>query len=166
MFRRTVLVFISLTAVIALLVANALATPGSTTIVVQTARGTFAEDLKLKTEFADDVEVKIKTEGPIELITQKIEAPPGATFGWHSHPGENVNVVLQGTLTLYHDEKCTAGIAYGPGRAFPTSPDEVHLARNLGTETLVFFATYFAPKTTPPLSVRLDARSPGSGCPQ
>jgi quercetin dioxygenase-like cupin family protein len=166
MFRRTVLVFISLTAVVALLVANALATPGSTTIVVQTARGTFAEDLKLKTEFADDVEVKIKTEGPIELITQKIEAPPGATFGWHSHPGENVNVVLQGTLTLYHDEKCTAGIAYGPGRAFPTSPDEVHLARNLGTETLVFFATYFAPKTTPPLPVRLDARSPGSGCPQ
>jgi quercetin dioxygenase-like cupin family protein len=166
MFRRTVPVFISLTAVVALLVANALATPGSTTIVVQTARGTFAEDLKLKTEFADDVEVKIKTEGPIELITQKIEAPPGATFGWHSHPGENVNVVLQGTLTLYHDEKCTAGIAYGPGRAFPTSPDEVHLARNLGTETLVFFATYFAPKTTPPLPVRLDARSPGSGCPQ
>lgn len=166
MFRRTVLVFIGLIALLTVLIANAVATPPSTTIVVQTARGAFAKDIDLKTEFENDVEVEIETDGPIELITQRIEAPPGATFGWHSHPGENVNVIFQGTLTLYHDEKCTKGIAYGPGTAFPTSPNQIHLARNLGTETVVFFATYFAPKTTPPLPVRLDARSPGSACPQ
>lgn len=166
MLRRTVPVFIGITALLTVLIANALATPGSTTIVVQTARGAFAKDIDLKTEFEDDVEVEIETDGPIELITQRIEAPPGATFGWHSHPGENVNVIFQGTLTLYHDEKCTKGIAYGPGTAFPTSPDQVHLARNLGTDTVVFFATYFAPKKTPPLPVRVDAPLPGSGCPQ
>jgi hypothetical protein len=54
----------------------------------------------------------------------------------------------------------------------PSSPDTQPSSspgvkvRNLGTETLVFFATCFAPKTTPPLPVRLDARSPASGCPQ
>jgi quercetin dioxygenase-like cupin family protein len=166
MLRRTVLLIIGLTALLTVLIANALATPASTTIVVQTARGSFAKDLKLETEFTDDVEVEIETDGPIELITQRIEAPPGATFGWHSHPGENVNVILQGTLTLYHDEKCTKGIEYGLGTAFPTSPDQIHLARNLGTESVVFFATYFAPKKTPPLPVRLDAPLPGPGCPQ
>jgi hypothetical protein len=30
----------------------------------------------------------------------------------------------------------------------------------------VLFATYFAPKTTPPVSVRIDQASPGPGCPQ
>lgn len=166
MFRRAILAFVSLTAVVAVLVANALATPASTSIVVVTARGAFADELKVNTEFDNDAKVKIKTKGAIELITQRIEAPPGATFGWHTHPGENVNVILQGTLTLYHAEDCTEGIAYGPGTAFPTHPEDVHLARNEGTENVVFFATYFAPKTTPPTPVRLDAPLPAPGCPQ
>ena len=165
MFRKTVPVFIGITAVLTVLIANALATPSSP-LVVQTARGAFAKDLNLETEFADDVEVEIETEGPIELVAQRIEAPPGATFGWHSHPGENVNVVFQGTLTFYHDEKCTKGIAYGPGSAFTSSPDQIHLARNEGTETLILFATYFVPRQTPPLPIRIDQPLPRPGCPQ
>jgi quercetin dioxygenase-like cupin family protein len=118
------------------------------------------------TRFANGAHVKLKLSGPVELIVQRIEAAPGATFGWHSHPGENINVVEQGTLALYHDEDCTAGIDYGPGAVFTTSPDQIHLARNLSTtETLVLFATYFAPKATPRV-VRVDQPSPGAGCPQ
>jgi quercetin dioxygenase-like cupin family protein len=92
---------------------------------------------------------------------------PGPRSGGTSHPGENVNVVLQGTLTLYHDEDCANGVAYPAGSAFPTHPDQVHLARDLSeTETLIFFATYFAPKTTPPTAVRVDEPLPAPGCPQ
>ena len=79
---------------------------------------------------------------------------------------ENVNVVAQGTLTLYHDEHCTMGTDYPAGSAFPTHPDETHLAKNLGSVDLIVFATYFAPKTTPPTPVRVDAPLPGAGCPQ
>jgi len=57
-------------------------------------------------------------------------AEPGSTFGWHYHPGENVNVVAQGTLSLYHAKKCTTEITYLAGSGFSTSPDEVHLARS------------------------------------
>ena len=64
-------------------------------------------------------------------ITQRVVAQPGATFGWHSHPGENVNVVVQGTVTLYHDEDCVNGVAYPAGSAVPPDPDQVQLARNL-----------------------------------
>jgi len=144
----------------------ALATPTSGTITAETVRGDLGEELNVHTKFANGASVHLKTKGPIEIITQRIEATPGSSFGWHSHPGENVNVVKQGTLTLYHAEHCTEGIAYGPSSAFATHPDGVHLARNEGTETLVFFATYFAPRTTPLLPVRIDEPSPGSECPQ
>jgi quercetin dioxygenase-like cupin family protein len=71
-----------------------------------------------------------------------------------------------GTLTLYYDEKCGKPIPYGPGSFFATSPEDVHLARNEGTEPVIFFATYFVPRTTPLLPIRIDAPSPGPGCPQ
>ncbi len=54
---------------------------------------------------------------------------------------------------------------YGVGDSFATHPKDVHLARNEGTGDVVFFATYFAPKTTPALPVRIDQPSPGPGCP-
>jgi len=155
-----------LTVVLAVLASEVLATPPSSTLVVVTARGTFADSLNVNTKFANDAKVKVSTKGDVELITQRIEAPAGSTFGWHSHPGENFNVMLQGTLTLYHDEHCSEGINYGTGDAFTTSPDQIHLARNNGSETVIFFATYFAPKTTPPTPVRLDAPLPAPGCPQ
>jgi quercetin dioxygenase-like cupin family protein len=165
MIRRTLLVLAGLTMLGTVLVGAALATPSSG-VVAETARGELAAPLNVNTRFDNGAKVKIKTKGAIEFITQRIVAEPGATFGWHSHPGENVNVVLQGTLTLYHDENCTEGIDYGPGSSFSTSPDEIHLARNLGSDQLVFFASYFAPKTIPALPVRVDQPLPAPGCPQ
>jgi quercetin dioxygenase-like cupin family protein len=165
--RRIVVVLTLVAATV--LAAAALATPPSPppTLTAETARGSFAEELKVNTRLANGARVKLKTEGAVELVTQRIVAQPGATFGWHHHPGENVNVVAQGTVTLYHDEDCTNGVAYPAGSAFPTHPDQVHLARNLSeTETLVIFATYFAPKTTPPTAVRVDEPLPAPGCPQ
>jgi quercetin dioxygenase-like cupin family protein len=146
------------------LVGTALGTPASG-VSAETARGALGE-LKVNSKFDNGAHVKLQTKGPVEFITQRIVATPGATFGWHSHPGDNVNVVLRGTITLYHDEACTEGTSYGPGSTFTTHPDQVHLARNEGTEELVLFATYFAPGTSPPLPVRIDEASPGAGCPQ
>ena len=165
---RTLIVVFTLAAA-GVLAVVALATPPSPapTLTAETARGTFAEELNVNTKLLNGAKVRLKTHGPVELVTQRIVAQPGATFGWHHHPGENVNVVVQGTLTLYHDEDCTNGVAYPAGSAFPTHPDEVHLARNLSqTETLILFATYFAPKTTPPTPVRVDEPLPAAGCPQ
>jgi quercetin dioxygenase-like cupin family protein len=166
MFRKMLLAIAALAVGLTVVGTTVLATPSSPELVVVTARGSFAEPLKVNTKFANDAKVQLKTSGDVELITQRIEAPPGSTFGWHKHPGENVNVILQGTLTLYHDEHCSEGTDYGPGSAFPTHPDEVHLAKNNGADTIIFFATYFAPKTTPPTPVRLDAPLPAPGCPQ
>jgi quercetin dioxygenase-like cupin family protein len=164
---RKVIVFVILAAG-ALVTAVALATPPSPPpiLTAETARGTLAEPLKINTKLANGARVKLKTKGAVELIGQRVVAQPGATFGWHSHPGANVNVIAQGTLTLYHDEACTVGIAYPAGSAFSTQPDQIHLARNLGTTDVVILAMYFAPKTTPPTATRLDQPLPAPGCPQ
>ena len=165
MFLKLGLILAGLTG-LAVLGTTALATPASGVISVVTARGDL-DPLKVNTHLDNGAQVKIKTEGPIEFVTQRVEIAPLGTLGWHFHPGENVNVVQQGTLTLYHDEDCTAAVPYGPGTVFATHPDEVHLGRNESTtETVVVFATYFHPKTTPPTAVRIDAPSPGEGCPQ
>ena len=155
------------TGVLAVLGTTAQGTPASGVTAV-TARGVL-DPLWVNTRLANGARVRIKTRGAIELVTQRIEIAPLGSTGWHFHPGESVNVVQQGTVTLYHDEDCTVGVPYGPGTgtAFVTHPDEVHLARNESTtETVVLFATYFHPKTTPPTAIRIDAPSPGEGCPQ
>jgi quercetin dioxygenase-like cupin family protein len=146
----------------------AIATPASPppVLVADTARGTIAGNLNLQTDFGNGSVAKIKTRGPMEFAVQRIVAQPGATFGWHRHPAENINVIQSGTLTFYHDENCTAGINYGPGAVFSSSPEQIHLARNNGTTDVVFFATYFVPRTSPAQALRLDALSPGAGCPQ
>ena len=146
------------------LVATALGTP-SNGVTAETARGELVTPLMVNTKYANGARAKLQMRGSMEVITQRIVAQPGATFGWHSHPGENVNVVVQGAITLYHDEHCTAGTTYATGSAFPTHPDEVHLARNEGTHVLIVFATYFAPKTTPALPVRVDEPLPQASCP-
>lgn len=148
----------------AALFGRALATPSSG-VTAETARGAFAKT-KINKTFDNGATLKLESSGAVELISQRIVAEPGASFGWHNHPGPNFNVVLQGTLTLFHDEACTEGIAYGPGSTFKTRPKHVHLARNDGTEPLVFYATYFVALTTPEQPVRVDQPSPGEGCTQ
>jgi quercetin dioxygenase-like cupin family protein len=111
-------------------------------------------------------EVELKTKGPIEVAQQRIVALPGATFGWHSHPGPTIVTVFSGTLTLYHATDCTDGTDYAAGTSFSNLPPEIHLARNEGDTTLVVYASYFVPARTPPVALRIDRPLPGPGCPQ
>jgi quercetin dioxygenase-like cupin family protein len=158
----TVLGVALLSAVVA--VGVAIATPSSG-VTAETYRGDVQGQLNLFTRFSPGVTARIKTKGAFEIVVQKIVAEPGATFGWHYHPGENINVVASGTLSLYHAKKCTLEVTYPTGSGFSTSPDEVHLARNEGTDTLIIYATYLVPKQTPALPLRIDQPSPGAGCP-
>jgi quercetin dioxygenase-like cupin family protein len=164
--RKAFLIVSAVVAVAAIAIAGAALGTPARGVTAETARGDLATPLKVNTKFANGARVKLQARGALEVITQRIVAIPGATFGWHTHPGENVNVILQGTLTLYHDENCTRGTAYPAGSTFTTHPNEVHLARNEGTQDLILFATYFAPKTTPPLPVRIDQPLPAPGCPE
>jgi quercetin dioxygenase-like cupin family protein len=165
MLRRTALVLIVLAALVGAVVGNALGTPGSG-VSAETARGPLVDrPIDVNMKFDTGAKVHLKTKGAIEVAVQRIVAVPGATFGWHSHPGPTIVTVLRGTLTLYHAEDCTNGTAYGAGTSFSNLPHEFHLARNEGPDELVVYASYFVAAKTPPVVLRIDQPSPGDGCP-
>jgi quercetin dioxygenase-like cupin family protein len=164
MLRKTLFV----TAVVgtgALLIGSALATP-IRNATAETARGPLVDrPLAVNWKFAPGNRVKLQTKGPMEIAFQRIAIGPGGSLGWHSHPGPTVVTVSRGTLSFYHAEECNEEIEYGTGMSFSNMPDEIHLARNEGTEEVVVFAVYFVPVATPPLPLRNDQPLPGPGCP-
>ena len=166
MLRRTTLVLIMLAGLLGAVVGRAVGTPPSG-VSAETARGPLVDrPLDVNMKFDNGGKVHLKTKGPVEVAVQRIVAIPGATFGWHSHPGPTLVTILSGTLTLYHYEDCANGIDYGPGTSFSNLPWEFHLARNNGATDLVVYASYFVPLESPPVALRIDQPSPGDDCPQ
>jgi quercetin dioxygenase-like cupin family protein len=148
------------------LIGSALATP-VISATAETARGPLVDrPLDVNWHFSPGSKVKLQTQGAIEIAAQRIVIPPGGTLGWHSHPGPTVVTILRGTMSFYHAEHCTEEIEYAPGMSFSNMPDEIHMARNEGSDELVVFASYFVPAGTPPVALRIDQPSPGVGCPQ
>jgi quercetin dioxygenase-like cupin family protein len=167
MLRRTTLVIVVLAVLLAFAAGTVFGTMSSG-VTAETARGPLVDrPLAINMQFEDPKSrVKLQTKGAIEVAVQRIVAVPGATFGWHSHPGPTIVTVLSGTLSFYHAEDCTHRINYTAGQSFSNLPSEIHLARNEGTVDLVVYASYFVPLRTPALPLRIDQPSPGAECPQ
>jgi quercetin dioxygenase-like cupin family protein len=109
------------------------ATPGSGVSTTFLARGT------------SDGDVKIRAKGPTEIVFAEITIEPGASTGWHTHPGPLVVAVRSGTLTRYladcRAETSTAGdsfIEHAGRRA-------VHMGVNRGREPVVLLVSYVVP---------------------
>ena len=102
-----------------------------------------------------------------DVVVQRIRIAPGGEFGWHTHPGPVVVVVTSGALTFYgaRDQECRP-VVYRAGQAFvDPGVGHVHNARNEGTDTLEFWATYFVPGE-PGSAFRLDEPRPAHvSCP-
>ena len=165
MLRRTTAVLLVTIGTLAVAVGIAMGT-GARGVIAETASGPLVDrplDVSMEFKNGSKAEVELKTKGNMAVAVQRIVAEPGATFGWHTHPGPTIVTVLRGTLTLYHAEDCTEGTDYVANTSFSNLPHEVHLARNEGTTELVIFASYFVPVGT--TSLRIDQPSPGAECP-
>ena len=156
-------------------VGSARATPASGFTGTTLAKGTFAafqvlnhltrDQLhQLAPGFPGDTWFSLeKTEGPSDLYIQTNAWQPGATTGWHRHPGHSLIVITSGQVTQYH-AGCTPQV-YGPGTANgPTlvdTGDEVHLIRNEGPSAATGFAVQIVASGAPR---RIDEPAPAS-CP-
>jgi quercetin dioxygenase-like cupin family protein len=166
MLRKSMFAVVGLVALGVVLIGSALATP-VVSATAETARGPLVgRPLNASWQFGPGTGVKLQAKGAVEIAAQRIVIAPGGTLGWHSHPGPTVVTILRGTMSFYHAEHCTMEIEYGPGSSFFNMPDEIHMARNEGSEELVVFASYFVPLQTPPVALRIDQPSPGVGCPE
>jgi quercetin dioxygenase-like cupin family protein len=92
---------------------------------------------------------------PFDVTALRVTLPPGASTGWHRHPGPGFMVVVQGAVTLYAND-CTK-TTYTKGQAYVEVPGLVNLVRNEGAEPAVFVGEFIVPTTAP---LRLDVATP------
>jgi quercetin dioxygenase-like cupin family protein len=91
--------------------------------------------------------------GPADVVMTKITIEPGESSAWHYHPGPVYAIVSKGVLTK--EDGCGHVAEYSTGDAFVEEPQEVHRARNLGTEQVELYVTYVVPGDSA-VSVRVD----------
>jgi len=72
---------------------------------------------------------------------------PGGVAPRHTHPGEELGYVLEGTIVLEMDGK--ASMTIGAGKAFVIPAGAIHSARNGGAGVTRVLATYIVEKGKP-----------------
>jgi quercetin dioxygenase-like cupin family protein len=82
-----------------------------------------------------------------EVITAVVEFEPGASPGAHTHPGEEVTYVLEGSVVLEQAGKPNATVK--AGQAFLIPAGVVHNATNRGTGVAKIVANYIVEKGKP-----------------
>jgi quercetin dioxygenase-like cupin family protein len=82
-----------------------------------------------------------------EAIQVLVELDPGVAFPRHSHPGEEIIYVLEGTLEYQVGDEPAVTLAAGEVLFVPAGA--IHTARNVGHGRGVELATYIVEKGKP-----------------
>ena len=82
-----------------------------------------------------------------EVIQTRVDFAPGAAFGKHSHPGEEIAFVIEGMLEYQVEGK--PPITLGPGEVLFIPAGTIHAAKNAGTVNAAELATYIVEKGKP-----------------
>jgi quercetin dioxygenase-like cupin family protein len=130
--------------------ATAATTPPAptTTILGQSRFDSFRVDAR---QFLPDWRARLETRGLSDVYVVDNKFPPGATTGWHAHPGPSLILVLAGTVTNYtSDDPTCSGQTYSTGSGFidPGGRD-VHTLTNNGTTPAETIAVQILPKDAP-----------------
>lgn len=82
-----------------------------------------------------------------EVIQVRVDFAPGVAFGKHSHPGEEIAYVLEGTLEYQFEGR--PPVTFKAGEAVFIPAGTVHVAKNVGTGNAAELATYVVEKGKP-----------------
>jgi len=82
-----------------------------------------------------------------EVVQQMVELQPGAVVARHTHPGEEVSVMLEGELLLEIAGKPPATMK--AGQAFTIPMGAVHAVKSTGSTPAKLLATYIVEKGKP-----------------
>jgi quercetin dioxygenase-like cupin family protein len=82
-----------------------------------------------------------------EVVQAVAEFQPGATPGRHTHAGEELGYVLDGTLLVEQDGK--PGVTLKAGQTFLIPAGTIHNATNTGSSVAKILATYIVEKGKP-----------------
>ena len=82
-----------------------------------------------------------------EVVQVRVDFSPGVAFGMHTHPGDEIVYVLEGSLEYEVDGKPTVTLKAGSVLFIPAGT--VHAAKNVGSGNGAELATYVVAKGTP-----------------
>ena len=82
-----------------------------------------------------------------EVVQVRVDFAPGVAFGKHSHPGEEIAYVLEGSLEYQFDGKPPVTLKAGEALFIPAGT--IHSAKNVGKGNGAELATYIVEKGKP-----------------
>jgi quercetin dioxygenase-like cupin family protein len=82
-----------------------------------------------------------------EIVQVRVDFAPGVEFGKHSHPGEEIAYVLEGSLEYQVEGKAPVTLKAGEVLFIPAGT--VHAAKNVGSGNGAELATYIVEKGKP-----------------
>lgn len=82
-----------------------------------------------------------------EVIQVRVDFAPGAAYGKHSHPGEEIAYVLEGTLEYQFEGEPPVTLKAGEALFIPAGT--IHAAKNVGSGNASELATYVVEKGKP-----------------
>ena len=141
---------------------NALANhlPAVPNVTTLSARGTLADEVKYNLDG-----IKIQTKNPVDVATLEVTFAPGASAGWHFHPGP-VFVVIRpnepGTpvpvLSVWNED-CVK-TTYSPGSVFFEAGRAASLLvkNESATVTVRVYGTFIVPVGAAPLRTGSEHR--------
>ena len=86
-----------------------------------------------------------------EVIQVRVDIAPGVAFPRHTHPGEEIIYVLEGTLEYHIEGQPTATVK--PGDVLFVPAGTIHSAKNVGKDYGAELATYIVEKGKPLITV-------------
>ena len=82
-----------------------------------------------------------------EVVQVRVDFDPGYAFPRHTHPGEEIIYVLEGTLEYEIEGQPTVSVK--PGEVLFVPAGRIHSARNVGSGNGAELATYVVEKGKP-----------------
>lgn len=82
-----------------------------------------------------------------EVVQVRVDFAPGAAFGKHSHPGEEIVYVIEGSLEYQVEGKPPVTLKAGEVLFIPAGT--IHAAKNVGSRNGAELATYVVEKGKP-----------------
>jgi quercetin dioxygenase-like cupin family protein len=95
-----------------------------------------------------------------EVVTQQVKFAPGASSGWHSHPGYLTATVVSGQLVRYATN--CASQAFPAGQTFYETGANTFVVKNESNADAVVAVTFVVPGGTPTNALRLDKAQPST----
>lgn len=142
--RRIAALAVAAVAATAIAAPIALANPGTgTSSVVLGHRATLSNDVMVNED-----RIKFQTKDPTDIQMQTITFSPGATSGWHHHPGVILVIVETGQVTIF-DEHCMVMETVTAGHSFVESGDDPMMVLNQGSTPAVVYNAQVAPAGSP-----------------